>query len=279
MIENEELFQVAAGLRLAGREWLPERGSIRGVVFILHGLSEHCGRYRHVAAALTKVGFACYGIDHRGHGKSGGTRAYIADGWLPVADLEAVQAVVRARHPRLPCFAFAHSMGSLIGLGFALRNPGRLQGIATSGLPLDAESVYPSWLVSLCLRVARYLPKLRLSLPGGPSLLTADPAMQREWRRDPLVNRGMWRVGTSAALARLARDIRERRGEVETPLLVMHGAEDRLAPVSGSRRLARAARSGDVTLKIYPAMRHELVNEVERDRVVEDLCRWLLTRA
>ena len=208
MIEREHKFDGAESLPIRYREWLPAGGALRGLVFILHGLGEHSGRYHHVAEALTADGFACFGIDHPGHGKSGGTRAYLPEPQLAVDALSRLHQIARAKYTDLPAFAFAHSMGSLIGLGFALRYPGLLQGMVTCGTPLHSEFARPAWLVALCLKAAPYLPTLRLSPPGAPSVLTADADMLREWKEDPLVDRGMWRVGTSAALIRFCRDIR-----------------------------------------------------------------------
>ena len=128
MIEREHRFDGAEGLSIFYREWLPDAGRPRGLVFILHGLGEHCGRYRHVAEALTAARFVCFGIDHRGFGKSGGTRAYLPAPQLAVADLGQLHQSVRAKYANLPAFAFAHSMGSLIGLGYALRYPGAGKG-------------------------------------------------------------------------------------------------------------------------------------------------------
>ena len=278
MIERENRFQNRDGLTIFYREWLPDTVQTRGIVFILHGLSEHSGRYRHVAAALTAVGFACYGIDQRGHGLSGGRRAYIPDAQLAIDDLDELYRIVQAEQPDLPAFAFGHSMGSLIGLGFVLRYPDRIRGIATCGTPLHGEHGRPAWLVSLCLKAAQYVPRLRLSPPGGPSVLTADKAMLREWWDDPLIDKGMWRVGTSAALIRLARDICRSAASIDLPLLIMHGTGDRLVPASGSEFLAAAAGSSDVTLKIYDGMRHELVNEIERDQIIATVRDWMLER-
>ena len=195
MIERERSFQSADGLTIGFREWLPAAGSTRATVLILHGLSEHSGRYRHVAEALTAAGFACYGIDHRGHGLSGGTRAYIPDCQLAIADLDGLRQIVCAEQPERPIFAFGHSLGSLIGLGYALKHPERLRGLATCGAALHVEFGQPAWLVSLCLKAARYLPKLRLSPPVGTSVLTADKDALRDWWSDPLIDKGMWRVG------------------------------------------------------------------------------------
>ena len=167
-----------------------------------------------------------------GHGLSEGTRAYVPDGWLPVRDLDQLYHIARRDFPDLPALLFGHSMGSLIGLGFALRYPRRLQGLITCGTPLHGEFARPAWLVALCLKAAPYVPKLRLSPPGAPSVLTADPDMLREWLADPLVDRGMWRVGTSAALIRLAREIRRDAPSLALPLLIMHGTGDRLVPAT-----------------------------------------------
>lgn len=278
MIEREHSFSNADGIALFYREWLPASLRPRGIVFILHGLSEHSGRYRHVAEALTAAGFACYGIDHRGHGRSGGARAFIPDGQLAIDDLAELHMIVRSEHDDLPAYVFGHSMGSLIGLGFALRQPDRLRGIVTAGTPLHGEHARPAWLVSLCLAAARYLPRLRLSPPGGPRVLTADKDMLRQWWSDPLIDKGMWRVGTSAALVKLSRDICRSARQIELPLLIMHGSGDRLVPASGSEFLAAAVRSDDVTLKLYRDLRHELVNEVERAEIISDLQDWLLER-
>ena len=96
-------------------------------------------------AALTAVGFACYGIDFRGHGLSEGLRVYIHDGQLAVDELESLYQIVRAQHPDLPALLFGHSMGSLIGLGFVLRHPDRLRGIALGGVALHGERAKPAW--------------------------------------------------------------------------------------------------------------------------------------
>ena len=259
----------SGGLRPASRA---------GIVLILHGLSEHSGRYRHVAKALTAAGFACYGPDHRGHGKSGGTRAFIPDGQLAINDLDELYRIVRAETAEGPIFAFGHSMGSLIGLGFARRYPDRLRGLITSGAPLHSEDRVPAPLVWLCLKVAERFPMLRLSPPGGSGALTRDADMMRAWRSDPLIDRGMWRVGTSAALVRLARDIRQSAASIKVPLMILHGTADPLAPASGSEFLAAEAGSRDTTLKLYPGLLHELVNEVERDLVIGDMRDWLVER-
>ena len=278
MIERERRFDSADGITLSYREWLPTAKTICAVVFILHGINEHGGRYRHVAEALTSAGLACYAIDHRGHGLSGGRRGYIPDLQLAVADVEALYRLVRAAHPRQPLFIFAHSMGSLIGLGFVLRQPEGLRGIALSGTALHGERGAPAVLVSLLLLTARFIPRVRLSPRGPADVLTRDEDKLREWREDALVEKRMWRIGTSAAMLRMARHICASVDNIKTPLLALHGGADRLTPASGARFLVEHAASVDAALKIYPELGHELVNEIERNEIISDLRDWLLER-
>jgi alpha-beta hydrolase superfamily lysophospholipase len=278
MIECENRFQNADDQRIFYREWLPEAGEIRGIVFILHGINEHSGRYRHVAAALTDGGLACYGIDHRGHGKSDGLRGFIPDLQPAVDDVEQLYRLVRAERPQLPPLIFAHSMGSLIGLGFVLRQPEGLRGIALSSVAIHGERTAPAWLVSLLLLAARFIPKLRLSPRRPDSVLTRDAGKLREWRDDPLVEKRMWRIGTSAALVYMARHICASAQAIKLPLLAMHGGADKLTPASGAHFLAENAASSDITVKIYRGLRHELVNEIEREEIIATLRDWLLDR-
>lgn len=278
MIEREHRFENAEGISLFYREWLPEAAETRGIVFILHGINEHSGRYRHVAKALTGAGLACYAIDHRGHGLSGGRRGYIPDLQLAVDDFEQLYRRVRAEHPQQPLMIFAHSMGSLIGLGFVLRQPENLRGIALSGTAIHGERRAPAPLVSLLLLAARVMPRVRLSPRGPADVLTRDQGKLREWDEDDLVEKRMWRIGTSAAMLRMGRQICASVQDIKTPLLALHGGADHLTPASGARFLVEQAASADATLKIYPGLQHEIVNEIERAQVINDLRDWLLER-
>ena len=278
MNETEHTFENEDKLSIFYREWLPD-GTIRGIVIIAHGLGEHSGRYRHVADALTAVGFACYGIDLRGHGKSGGLRAFISDVRLAVADLRQLYDIVSARHSQKPVLLFGHSMGSLIGLEFALLYPDRLRGMAMSGTAINAEEMRPAWLISLCLIAARYIPKIRLSPPGSPRVLTQDDEVLQDWWADPLIDKGMWRVGTSAALLQSSRRIRQRAHQLKLPLLCLHGTDDHLVPATGATYLQNHAQSPDITVKIYEGLRHELVNEIRRDDIINTITRWLAAHA
>jgi len=280
MITNEHTFQNNAGLSLFYHEWLPDDNqNIRAVVLIVHGHAEHSGRYTHVAKVFTQAGFACYGIDHMGHGRSGGDRAYIPDMELSVADLRQLYDTVTKQHPDQPVLIFGHSMGTLISLLFTLRYQSDIQALALTGSAITGEELQPGWLVSLAIQSAKVVPKIRLSPPGGDNVLSTDPQVDIDWEADPLTWKKMWRIGTSAAMIKAGRIIRDRIHELTLPLLVMHGGADELTPVSGTQYTQAHANSDDITVKIYDGLRHELVNEIGKEAIIQEITDWLVAHS
>jgi lysophospholipase len=267
-------FQTADGLEIHTETWAPEGEPKSGVV-LAHGMGEHIGRYGHVAMRLAGAGYAVFGLDHRTHGKSGGTpRTYFREFDLAVHDLSQYIDLLSAK---LSLFVCGHSMGSAMATWLALRRQDRLAGLISSGSPLAVDSAVPGWFVVAgnCLRLMTpRLPLMKLSAEG----ICRDPAVVAAWRTDPLVHTGRVRAGMAINFRMLA-DLRGRLGALRLPILALHGGDDRLTPAAGSRLLCERAGSQDKTLKIYPGLWHEIFNEPEKDRVLSDVIEWLEARA
>lgn len=276
MKQNEHTFNNSENTPIFYHEWLPDSDSIRALVFIVHGYGEHSGRYRHVAEALTAEGFACYGLDHRGHGKSEGSRVFFTDLQHVVDDLLQFFNMIIARYSGKPIFMYGHSMGSLIALQFTLQNQSRLKGLVVTGTAITGDELQPNWLISLAHTVAKITPQLRATPSLPVSTLSSDEEQVAIYVADPLVDKKMWKVGTASAMLRACKSIREQIPKLTLPLLVMHGADDELTPPSGSRYIEDHASSTDKTVKILDGMRHELVNEVERDAIIREIADWLI---
>jgi alpha-beta hydrolase superfamily lysophospholipase len=107
--------------------------------------------------------------------------------------------------------------------------------------------------------------------------LSRDPEVGRAYAADPLVNR---KVSTKwfAEAMRAMQEVSEWAPQIKTPLLVMHGTEDRLASVDATERLFERAGSPDKELIIYPGYYHELFNEPEKREVYERVSNWLENR-
>ncbi len=271
-----QILTTPDGLRLYTQSWHPAPGSSqsespsRASVLIVHGYAEHSGRYGHVAAHLVKQGFAVYGLDLRGHGQSEGERGLIrrfADFGL---DLATCWSQIPPTQPR---FLLAHSMGSLVALDF-LRQARPVAGLITTGTVLAIDQDVPNWRIQTVTALSRIWPQLAVARLSSTEI-SRDPAVMQAYEVDPLVYRGAVKAKTAVELFGAARRLRSQIHLLDLPVLALHGTQDRLAPVVGSRYLVGDQPAANRTLKLYDGLAHELLNEPERQQVLTDLTTWL----
>lgn len=267
----------ADGQKIAYSVYTPEIPA-RALLFIVHGYGEHRGRYRHVAQAFVDAGYVVYALDHRGHGESEGLRVYFDSFDQPVADLYQLYQQAQAAYPQLPRFVFGHSMGTLISLCFALKYQDSLKGLLLTGTATTIEETSTPLVIAVGSLIARLFPKLRFIPPLPIETLSTDPQVWEDYKRDPLNDNGITRGSMAMLMITTGRTLRARAHELTLPLCVMHGSDDKLTPVSGAHAIYNAASSADKTLKIYDGMRHELVNERDKARVIADMLAWFNAR-
>ncbi|MGW2298048.1 alpha/beta hydrolase [Streptomyces violaceorubidus] len=249
--------------RIAVREW--PAGRPRGVALLVHGYGEHTGRYEEVAGVLTGHGAAVYAPDHVGHGRSDGERVVIEDFEDVVTDVHAVADLARAAHPGLPVVMIGHSMGGLVAARYAQRHPGELAALVLSG------PVIGDWELPRRLLAQEEIP----DIPISPASLSRDPAVGAAYAADPLVWHGPMKRPTLQAFVRTLETVAEGGDIGRLPLLWVHGDDDRLVPLPGSRVGVETLSGGDLTERIYPGARHEVFNETNRAEVFADLTRFL----
>lgn len=272
--QQTSFFRAADRLNIHTVSWLPE-GEPRAVVFIVHGLGEHSGRYAHVAPRLVEAGYAVYALDHRGHGRSEGERAYFDSFDQPIDDLKQYFDEVKALHPDHKCFVYGHSLGSLISLSFALRYQKQLAGIVISGTPLAVESAQPALLIRLAGLLNNFIPKAAITAPLPSTTLSRDPAVSAAYDNDPLVYHDRLRVRMGYQIIAASRGIRARAADLKLPIFIFHGSEDKLCPPAGSQILFDTVGSTDKTLRMHPGLRHETHNEPEKEMVISMIVGWL----
>ncbi|MGA0587616.1 alpha/beta hydrolase [Dyella sp. KRB-257] len=263
---------VADGQELVRRHWaLP--GASRAVLLV-HGLGEHSGRYRHVAAWFNARGYDALGYDQRGHGLSRGPRGALSRSDDLLTDLAAVYADYAARAPALPLL-LGHSMGGLVAARAVL--DGR---VAPAALVLSSpafRSHEARWLQSLAAGLARALPNLPLRTGLAVDRLSHDASVAAAYRHDPLCSARItprladfiFRAGPSC-IADASR--------LTVPTLLLAAGADRLVDAAGSREFAAAAwATGRLTARHFDTLYHELFNEAEpaRSQVMKQLGDWL----
>jgi len=270
---------IAGGRSAYWQAWLPQDPA-RAVVVVVHGIHEHSARYAHVGARLAAAGFAVYAADHRGHGRSDGRRANIERMALIQQDLRSFVRFAAGRHPG-PTFMVGHSLGGLIALVYAI--DAGATDCALDGLVLSGPAVTATAGSALAKRLAPVLsalvPDLGVARLDAEEKISRDPDVVRSYRDDPLVYRGKIKARTGAEVLAVMQRLPAGLPRLSVPLLVLHGTDDQICPLTGSIMVHETVSSPDKTLRQYPGLYHEVFNEPERNEILTDLISWLNDRS
>jgi alpha-beta hydrolase superfamily lysophospholipase len=273
---TERHFDGVGGVRIVYDVWTPDI-SPRAVVVLSHGLGEYARRYDHVAQRFGEAGLVTYVLDHRGHGRSGGKRMLVRNITEYTADFATLVGIASREHPGLKRVVLGHSMGGGIVFAYGVERPDDYDMMVLSG-PAVAAQDQVSPLLAFAAKV------LGVIVPGLPvqdldvNAISRDPAVVAAYNADPLVYHGRVPTGIGRALLQVGETMPQRAPALTAPLLVVHGSDDRLIPIAGSRRLVESVGSTDVQLKVYPGLYHEVFNEPERDQVLDDVVSWITAR-
>ena len=290
--------------QIFARQWLPTEGQPRAVVQIVHGVSEYIDRYAAVARFLADHGFVVVGGDHLGHGRTAsGPEEYgfftEQKGWHTVSgDVRRLRTLMGQKYPDLPYFMLGHSMGSFLARTYLIDWPGTLTGAILSGTGQEAPAmVAAGWhMANLVSKFSgpRAHSKLVEKLSFGAynkqfaptrtraDWISRDEAVVDAYIADPLCEflptAGMFR-DMMEGLQYIANKNNLKKMDPATPVYIFSGDHD---PVGGNgegvQKVAgffREAGTEDLTVKLYPDGRHEMMNELNRDEVFADLLAWL----
>lgn len=298
-------LDTSSGTSLHYYLWLPE-SQPRATIQIAHGMGEHAKRYDWFAGQLNNAGYAVYAADHRGHGATRiGERAMeLGDmgvgGWdSTIADLHELHQLIAENHPDLPHVLMGHSMGSMLTQQYLYRHPDGLSAAVISGSP-GFGGAFQVWLIHTIARFEGWrhghsgesalLDKLLFGDSNsnfdtqdatGFEWLSRDPEEVRKYMEDPYCG-FVLRAGSVAEMLAGSREAKSsqsvQRLPTQLPIYIFSGAAD---PVHGEEKnlqrmlSAYRGRNSNVAYQLYPDGRHEMLNETNREAVVEDLIRWL----
>lgn len=284
--------------------YTPERDEVLGVVQIVHGMAEYVERYEEFAAFLTDKGFVVTGEDHLGHGRSvpeGGTYGYFCEqdpATVVVRDVHRLKKMTQLLYPSVPYFILGHSMGS-----FILRNYLCRYGTGIDGAIIMGTGMQPGALIALSKVMAgaiglfcgnRHVSRLldraafgqynrRIKQPAtSVDWLSRDADRVAAYVADPLCGFTFTVNGfktLTELVARIRREKNLNRIPKDIPLFMVSGAQDPVGEYGEGVRRAygsmKAVGIQDIQLKLYEEDRHELLNELDRDRVMQDIYEWI----
>lgn len=294
--------------QLHGMRWEPEGGSVRSVLQICHGVAEHIARYDAFARYLNGLGIAVVGHDHLGHGLSlpeGGTPVYFGESntWNTVVDdIYVLHQRIRLWYPDVPLCIMGHSMGSFLTRTYLIRYPGTVKAAIIMGTGWQPKAVIAGGMAvakavgavvgengtsDLVTNLA-FGAYNKLFAPNRTSCdwLSADEGNVDAYMADPLCGAdatvGLFRqmlsgIRFNQKLSNL------RQMDPRIPVLFVAGEKDPVGDCgNGVRRTYQEFRRAgvqDCTLKLYPGLRHEILNEkAQQQQIFEDIGQWLTSK-
>ncbi|HUI72275.1 MAG TPA: lysophospholipase [Spirochaetia bacterium] len=264
-------WSTSDGIEVFAQSWSPD-GKAKAVVALVHGLGEHSGRYPLLVEKLPAAGYAINGYDLRGHGKTGGPRLYASSFDVLADDVGKHIEQTRQRFPGLPMFLYGHSMGGEQVLYYVLRHSPSLAGVVATSPLLAPGTPTSSGRAAVARFLARLVPKNIIPTQIPWDSLSRDQAVIDWTKKDPLCQEGVsLRLGMEVVRAG---EWISRQSKFPLPLLVLQGTGDQ--HVSPQKTIAFAKQlTGDVTLKIFEDGRHELHNDLDREKVATLVLDWM----
>ena len=256
--------------RLFFREWAPPHP--RATVLVIHGFGEHSGRYAELAEYLADANLLTLIPDLRGFGKSAGSRGFVSV-WSEY--LDDIHALMEQQSAAQPLLLLGHSMGGLIAIELVLRG-GLKFATAVLTSPLLALSMsVPHWKLVCGAWASKFLPRLTLSSGVAPKFLTHDPEKLEQVEHDPLcVTKATARWFSEMNKARCR--VMNAAPEFRLPCLIIHAGDDHITQPEASRAFLERTQNPDNQYRLRPGEYHEVLNEVNRLEVMQQIRDWLL---
>ena len=255
---------------------LYEAAAPRAAVLLLHGWSDHAGRWREAGERLRDAGYSAYALDMRGHGRSGGRRGHLSRFSQLLGDLQAFRRVVRLRTER-PQVLVGISFGGLVALRYLETQPSDpISGAVVVSPWFGLAFRPPAWKLLAGRVLADLWPTLPIPARIDADALSRDPAVNQAYAADPaahsVMTPGAWREIQWAQRAVAADGYR-----IESPLLFLLAGEDRVVDAHLARAFADSLKSA-VRVRWYPEMYHEVLHDPQRDVAFDDLSAFLAGR-
>jgi alpha-beta hydrolase superfamily lysophospholipase len=271
---EEAWIEGKGGPRIFTRHWEPA-GPAKASLVICHGVNSHGGQHVRAAEEFASRGFAVTALDLRGRGRSDGERFYVDSIDDYVSDLSQTIELARSHHPGLPLYLLGHSAGGVTSVTYALDHQDRIDGLICESF---AFRVYaPNFALKLlegASHIAPHAHVLRLKMED----FSRDPAWVAVLNADPLTHDEVQPVQTVAAFARAGERFEREFGRITLPVLIIHGTADKATRPDGSQQFFDQAGSTDKSLKLYEGHYHDLLNDLGREQVMDDIVRWIETR-
>ena len=264
-------FEGVGGLKIHLRMWQPDAAT-RGVVVIVPGFNSHSGYYTWVAEQLRSRNLSVYALDLRGRGESEGERFYVEKFADYVSDVAACVALAKQQNPGLPLFLLGHSAGGVVACLYTLEHGAEIAGLVCESFAHQVPA--PDFALAVLKGLAHVAPHAHV-LKLKNEDFSRDAQVVAQMNADPLIAGETQPTQTVAEMVRADDRLKEAFGQIQLPVLILHGTADKAAKPSGSQLFYDRAGSADKTLKLYEGHYHDLLNDLGKEAVMTDIQNWL----
>lgn len=277
MLEYKGYIKSSDGLKLFYRNWLPGNES-KGQIFLIHGYSEHSGRYHSWAEKFISEGFEVYALDLRGHGHSEGRRGHTPSYSQMLDDIKEFIKNFKSKD-KIPAILYGQSMGGNLVLNYSISVGNGIDGIIATS-PWLKLSKEPKSFIILFVRILRKIfPGLIRKAGFDINCLSHDKKVIEEYNKDPFTHQkisyNLFFVVRKAGIYAI-----EHASEMEVPTLLMHGTKDMVTSYGASREFTYNANAAgkDIQFISWKGLYHELHHEREKEKVFATIKRWLKSK-
>jgi len=273
MIYNNHSIKAKDGQKLFLRSWKPNTDE-KAIVFLLHGFSEHSGRYDSWAARFAENNISVYAIDYRGHGKAGGIRGHTPSYNHLLDDVDIL--LQQADTDNKPAFLYGQSLGGNLVLNYALERKPELNGIISTSPWL--KLVYgPKTIAILSARILRKItPAFTRKAGLDINLLSHDPKVAEAYAKDKLNHQFITPTLFFGATKAGEKAIKQAHN-IQLPVLLMHGTGDLITSFEASKKFVKRLEDagGDISFKAWENCYHEIHNETNNKEIFQEILQWI----
>ncbi len=256
--------------------WEPAT-SPTALLYLSHGVCGHMGRYDALASSLAAVGILVFGHDHVGHGQSEGDRVHIECYEQYVQDVIQTIEETKSRFATLPCYLMGNCMGGLIVGLTAIERQDWFKGLIL--IAPAVETKMDSWFFRTAAKVIAFVaPQLPLGIKSSSAdaISTTIPEEAQACIEDDLVYHGVIKAKWGSATLEAIAMFKEQVSRIELPLLLIHGTEDTIIPLSASAFVAANVTSQQIRFEKFVGSRHDVFHDKDQERAIATVKEWIL---
>jgi acylglycerol lipase len=272
---QHEVIELSRGT--AAHIWRPRQPPYRATIILQHGYTEYAHRYitshNNIISRLVKSNYIVYAMDMWGHGDSPGTRGIVHVG-KAVKDHLELRTFARDQNPDTPMVLFGHSLGGLVTAGSAVANLGNVNAVILTAPAFPEPLPYAARLAAGV--VTRMIPKWPVpGRKGDLSGMTRDEKEIEKFKDDPLVHNDAISFMLAATALDVSQEVLAALEKWTVPTMVLHGNADSYCDWKGSEKFVQGINSEDKVFGAYEEGRHELLHDLEGDKVLERVMEWI----